>query len=579
MPRSVFISSTGDLKDFPPPPRDYREKARDAVLKTGLHPVMMEYFASSGAAPPLEQCLKSVEDSDVVVVLVAHQYGWVPPEQVGHDHKSITWLECEKAASEDKEVLAFILADDFPWPDNLREESAILAAFNSGRLTVDVQDRIWRNCEGLKRFKAWLNSRGIRATFTTPEDLEAKVLHALNEWRSRDEKQTRRNTTAEGANSLAFLASYRRQLTDLMCVYYRDILRDEGVVVRPDGAPVLGLSALTPSEPIPLSQLRGRMSLDRAAVPVGGEDGPMVVSMRRQGSSNLFNGLLFRLVGLDGSGRLNFRLGYYFDFLNTSEVLGRELADAVLAAPRVNESVISAGRVERGAPTAFLQNPDVLPQRRRIKPSDFEARCTAFGTCALVVLKRTNQGPQMILNVRSSSLAETPGLLHVIPAGTFQPTMQDDRFLDAEFSLTENLVREFAEELFDDAGISGREARRVVFGSLDDLYGVQGRLFRTAIIHPNKYKLLYLGTVIDPLNLKPEALTVFLLHEGYLQSVVGRDLAPSWETEAGKILLHEFSEERIAALISGGNLVPTGKAHLMLVKKHFKHLQAALQDV
>ena len=37
----------------------------------------------------------------------------------------------------------------------------------------------------LKDFKAWINGRGIRATFTTPEDLRRCVAEALNDWRNR----------------------------------------------------------------------------------------------------------------------------------------------------------------------------------------------------------------------------------------------------------------------------------------------------------------------------------------------------------------------------------------------------------
>ena len=41
----------------------------------------MEYFAASGDKPPLPACLAKVAETDVLVVLVAHRYGWVPPDQ------------------------------------------------------------------------------------------------------------------------------------------------------------------------------------------------------------------------------------------------------------------------------------------------------------------------------------------------------------------------------------------------------------------------------------------------------------------------------------------------------------------
>jgi hypothetical protein len=42
-----------------------------------------------------------------------------------------------------------------------------------------------RNVALLKDFKAWINGSGIRATFTTPEDLRGRVVQALNDWRQR----------------------------------------------------------------------------------------------------------------------------------------------------------------------------------------------------------------------------------------------------------------------------------------------------------------------------------------------------------------------------------------------------------
>ncbi|MCU0875173.1 MAG: DUF4062 domain-containing protein [Pirellulaceae bacterium] len=94
----VFISSTAeDLAA-------HREAARDAAIGAGMLPIMMEYFVASGEHPPLEACLGKVSEADLLVVVVAHRYGWVPPDQGADPPKSITWLECEQAASEGKEV-------------------------------------------------------------------------------------------------------------------------------------------------------------------------------------------------------------------------------------------------------------------------------------------------------------------------------------------------------------------------------------------------------------------------------------------------------------------------------------------
>ena len=65
----VFISSTSeDLKE-------HRAAARDAANSAGFLPVMMEYFVASGEKPPLDACLAKVDETDVLVAIVAHRYG------------------------------------------------------------------------------------------------------------------------------------------------------------------------------------------------------------------------------------------------------------------------------------------------------------------------------------------------------------------------------------------------------------------------------------------------------------------------------------------------------------------------
>ena len=88
----------------------------------------MVYFVASGDRPPLAACLAKVSEADVLCVLVAHRYGWVPPDQPAREHKSITWLECERAVGEGKEVLAFLLDDAAAWRAEYREEDAIASA-------------------------------------------------------------------------------------------------------------------------------------------------------------------------------------------------------------------------------------------------------------------------------------------------------------------------------------------------------------------------------------------------------------------------------------------------------------------
>lgn len=124
----------------------------------------------------------------MVIVIVAHRYGWVPKDQPAKQYKSITWLEFERAAEEGKDVLAFVLDDEGleqPWPDRSREEYQIAKATREGKATAKLLQETQRNVRQLGKFKSWLNNRAIRAKFTTPEDLRGKVEAALREWTSK----------------------------------------------------------------------------------------------------------------------------------------------------------------------------------------------------------------------------------------------------------------------------------------------------------------------------------------------------------------------------------------------------------
>ena len=94
---------------------------------------MMEYFTASGARPPLGACLGKIDDADLVIAIVAHRYGWIPPDQSQSDSKSITWLECEHAVSREREVIPLLVDPSANWPRERREEFRIMEAIQDGK--------------------------------------------------------------------------------------------------------------------------------------------------------------------------------------------------------------------------------------------------------------------------------------------------------------------------------------------------------------------------------------------------------------------------------------------------------------
>ena len=171
----VFISSTSD--DL----KEHREQAAKAALASGFSPHMMEYFPASGHTPSLPACLEKVEEAELVVVLVAHRYGWVPDAPENPDKKSITWLECEHAWQRTKkEVLAFLVDPDYPWPAELREDYRLVKE----RKRPGIVEEVDRNEEKLGQFKKGLSGY-FRGQFTDAASVRPLVSEALAAWRQR----------------------------------------------------------------------------------------------------------------------------------------------------------------------------------------------------------------------------------------------------------------------------------------------------------------------------------------------------------------------------------------------------------
>ncbi|MBN1466755.1 SUMF1/EgtB/PvdO family nonheme iron enzyme, partial [candidate division KSB1 bacterium] len=171
----VFISST--YKDLVA----HRAKARDAVMKAGLRLARMEEFEAT-THPPLQTSLDKVRECDLLIVLVAYRYGWIPDDQLEPaEKKSITWLECEEMIGAGKKVLAFFVDDNYEWPKEYKDEYELLQVLGDGS-AMNVFSAVNLKIQKLKEFKEWLKRHSTPRYFTTPDNLETAVLHALHMW-------------------------------------------------------------------------------------------------------------------------------------------------------------------------------------------------------------------------------------------------------------------------------------------------------------------------------------------------------------------------------------------------------------
>ena len=161
----VFLSSTAqDLVA-------YRQVADDTILRLSQDAVVMERWGPI-SGEPVAECERKARESDVVVCIVAHRYGFVPEKGRG----SITRREVEAAKAAGKEVLVWIVADDFPWSE--KKEQDLLT--DPTVLTDPTRvAEVVENVTALGAFKTWLRDKFIVDKFTTPDDLGRKISIAL----------------------------------------------------------------------------------------------------------------------------------------------------------------------------------------------------------------------------------------------------------------------------------------------------------------------------------------------------------------------------------------------------------------
>src|SRR5436190_18927447 len=83
----IFLSSTAlDMAAC-------RDRVRDVILQLKQLPIGMETFTALPTTPAAD-CRREAAEADLVVVLVAHRYGYVASAQLGGDWlRSMTWLE------------------------------------------------------------------------------------------------------------------------------------------------------------------------------------------------------------------------------------------------------------------------------------------------------------------------------------------------------------------------------------------------------------------------------------------------------------------------------------------------------
>lgn len=158
----------------------YRQVADDTILRLSQESVGISRLGPLPGEPAAE-CERKARESDVVVCIVAHRYGFEPENGKG----TITRREVDAATAAGKDILVWIVADDHPWAEkkeqDLLTDPAVLA--NSARMA-----EVGAGVQALLEFKTWLRATFTCEAFTTPDDLGRKIAIALGAYARQEAK-------------------------------------------------------------------------------------------------------------------------------------------------------------------------------------------------------------------------------------------------------------------------------------------------------------------------------------------------------------------------------------------------------
>jgi tetratricopeptide (TPR) repeat protein len=153
--QDVMISST--IIDL----EEHRKQALDAVLRVGMHPLMMEHQPSSGNEA-ITFSLALVDKAEVYLGIYAFRYGYVPD---GHDI-SLTEMEYNYAKERGIPRVIMIMDDDHPIK----------------RSEMDTGEK----AEKLEAFKARVRLENFVHTFKSPAELRSEIISDLAQHRTSD---------------------------------------------------------------------------------------------------------------------------------------------------------------------------------------------------------------------------------------------------------------------------------------------------------------------------------------------------------------------------------------------------------
>jgi tetratricopeptide (TPR) repeat protein len=153
--KKVMISSTA--LDLP----EHRDLVKDACLRQGMFPVMMEHLPAADATA-IAESLRMVNEADIYLGIFAYRYGYIPK---GHNI-SVTEMEYNRAVERGIPRLIFLIHEDHPLK------------------AADVETG--KGVTKLQALKKRMKAERVVNFFKSPAELQAQVINSLSYYRQPD---------------------------------------------------------------------------------------------------------------------------------------------------------------------------------------------------------------------------------------------------------------------------------------------------------------------------------------------------------------------------------------------------------
>jgi transcriptional regulator with XRE-family HTH domain len=282
-------------------------------------------------------------------------------------------------------------------------------------------------------------------------------------------------------------------------------------------------------------------------------------AVRDLASPRLFeNRLCFRVIGIDWTmpvAQLQFGAMCFFDSIDTNEALAHEMALHHMSRDhRGDVAAIGRASWRRLTFRKLIGDPFNL-ERRPLMGS--------IGTLTI----RGGESPSMVFHQRDGDrVAGGGGMVHLLPAGIFQPSSVLPSAIAADFSIWRNIQREYSEELLGSAEHDGS-------GQPINYSGLEPFVTMDQGLSDGQVRVYYLGFTLDALTLCADLLTVSVFDPELYDHLFCDSVSANDEGTISTRAI-PFESHTIARLREGNQLSPGAVAAIHLAWIHRKVILA-----